>query len=274
MADISHHDGPEPRHDEPRSPNTVNVLLLALCPLIFWLFRGDIGSLVMGFLLLTLFGFAAHMIVTALEDEQVGLSCCRNVPRKAIGSAMIGAGAAILALMQGIELITSGGIGMLVFGLSVIAFGTDKGMEKRIRIKDRRSSAKETQKLIDTAERVLSAIPIRVAELEDEPSLLQARAFRDSMLRVLSTHPEVIEEIAPELRHVLTEAAEASDLFVEEYSEDPEPRIRRRYMVFLKTLADEFDACIQELTADDALAEAEQAREDALFDEASRKDAA
>jgi len=274
MTDISQHDAPEPPREAPRSPNTVNVLLLALFPLIFWLLRGDTGSLVVGIALLALFGFAAHLILAALEDEQAGLSRHGTAPRKAIGSAMIGAGAAILAVLQGIDPVRSVGVGLLVFGLSILAFGTDKGTQKRIRVRGRKRSTKETQKLIGTAERVLSAIPIRVAELEDEASLLQARAFRDSMLGVLSANPDVIEDIAPELRHILTEAAEASDLFVEEFSEDPEPRIRRHYMVFLKALADEFDACIRELTEDKAGPSAAMAREDALFDEASRKDAA
>lgn len=257
--------------DQPhRSPQAVNFLAVALCPLIFWMLRGDIGSLLAGLFLLGLFGLAAHLILSALEDEEVGLFARRRLPRKITGSALIGVGVTLLALIQLGGGLLAPALGLLGFALSVVAFGADLDVSFRIRLRGK--VRRETRKLVDTTERVLAAIPIRVSVLEDEPALLQAKAFRATMLDMLERHSDVIDSVSEELREVITEAAEATDAFVTAYAEDPDPRTKRRYMVLLKELADAFGLYLDEVagTPDKPVTQ----EEDDLFDEMRGRQAA
>ena len=247
--------------EAPRSPQAVNYLFAALIPLIFWMLRGDIGSLVAGIFLLGLFGYAAHLIVIALEDEEIGLTLTSRLPRKLVGSGLIGFGALVLSLVQLYGLAVSLGLGMLAFALSVVAFGVDARISFRTPLK--KSATKQTRKLVNTAERVLAGE--RVSEVEDEPSFLQAQAFRHTMLEMMARYPDALEESAAELRHVLNEAAEATDIFVEEFGEDPDPRFKRRYMQLLKELAEAMEACLIELSEGEFSEAPAFEEEDAIF---------
>lgn len=248
MSDATHQPLAPVQGETPRSPEAVNYLFIALCPLIFWMLRGDIGSLLGGMFLLGVFGIAAHLILSALEDEENDHLPPRRVPRKLTGGLLIGLGVALLALIQIGGGVLSAALGLLAFALSFVAFGADRDVSVRFRLRLRQRTSRETRKLVDMTERVLAAIPMRVAQLEDEPVLLQARAFRGTMLALLERHEAVLDKVSSELREVITEAAEATDEFVLEYVEDPDPRAKRRYMVLLKELAEAFSAYLDEVS--------------------------
>lgn len=255
-----------------RSPSAINWLGLALCPLVFWLLRGDIGSLIGGVFLLGLFGTAAHLIMSALEDEQDGDIRRHRVPRKITGSALIGVGVGILALIQIDAGLLSLVFAFMAFALCTVAFGIDQEMNLRVQLS--RKTSKETRKLVDMAERVFAAIPMRVAELHDEASNAQARAFGDAMLDAMQLHADHLEALSEELRHVLTEAAEATDQFVDDFSHDRDPLVRRRYMVLLRELADVFVECLEEQAAESSEEDQATARDDRLFRELANQRAA
>ena len=248
MTDLSADDTRPAPARRPRDPQMVNYLLLALCPLIFWMLRGDIGTLIAGIVLLALFAVAAHLIVSALEDEEIGVLHARGLPRKLTGSLMIGLGTFGLGLIQVGGLAIPFALALMGFALSVVAFGLDHDI--RLRVPVRKGASKEFRTLLATAEQVLAAIPESVATVEDEPVLLQARAFRDTVLALLERYPDALEDATDELRHVLNEAAEATDVFVEDYLDEPEPRIRRRYMLLLKELASALEMCLREIAGD------------------------
>ncbi len=258
MTDNPNTDRSQP---QPRSPQAVNYLFVALCPLIFWMLRGDMGSLVAGIILLGIYGYAAHLIVAALEDEEVGIVLTGRIPRKLVGSAMIGLASFLLALIQMGTFTMALAMGALALGLSVVAFGIDARVTMKTPV--RKGSPKEVRKLIGAAERVLAAIPERLAEIDDEASFLQAQAFRHTMLDMMAKYPDALEDTTAELHHVLNEAAEATDLFVEDFGEDPDPRFRRRYMQLLRELAEALEGCLIELSQPDELPE--YAEEDAIF---------
>ena len=228
----------------PRSPQAVNYLFVALIPLVFWMLRGDIGSLIAGIFLLGLYGIAAHLIMIALEDEEQGHPYAGRMARKMVGSCLIGFATALLAMVQMVGPLLSLGLGSLAFALSIVAFGVDQNVTLRVRL--RKDTPKDMRKLIGTAERVLAAIPEQAARVDDERVLLQAQAFQATLLDMMEQYHDVLDRTAAELRHVLTEAAEATDAFVEEYLDDPDPRIRRRYMILLKELAEAMELCLQE----------------------------
>lgn len=255
----------------PRSPQAVNYLFVALCPLVFWMLRGDIGSLIAGIFLLGLYAIAAHLILIALEDEEMGIPYGGRLLRKLVGSTLIGVATALLALVQMVAPLMSLGLGCLAFALSIVAFGVDQNVTLRVRL--RKDTPKDLRKLIGTAERVLAAIPEQAAQVDDEPVLLQAQAFQATVLDMVERYHDVLDQVTAEFRHVLTEAAEATDAFVLEYLDDPDPRIRRRYMILLKELAEALEQCLQEAALPEPAAVSFDEDEE-LFIKMGRKQAA
>ena len=272
MSDATHQPLAPVQGETPRSPEAVNYLFIALCPLIFWMLRGDIGSLIAGIFLLGMFGLAAHLVVAALEDEEANHPYSGRLPRKLTGSVLIGIGTWLLALVQMTGGILAVGLGFLAFALSVVAFGLDTNVQMRVKL--RKDAPKDLRKLIGTAERVLAAIPEQVAQIDEEPVLLQAQAFQATILDMLETYTDVLPELAGELRHVLTEAAEATDMFVADYMDDPDPRLRRRYMILLKELAEAMELCFKEASLPEQAAAVSVEEDEALFIKMDRKKSA
>lgn len=254
-----------------RSTDAVHVLLLAAFPLALWLLRGDADSIVFGGLVLGLLLISARFLMTGLRIQHGELIRPKDiVPRKVIGSGIMGIAVGFMAWFQLAVPINAVILGCTAAGLCFVAFGPDK-IDKEVlkRVIQRRSGANAG--LLETADRVLNAMVLRIAMLDDEVLTAHTEAFAKNFTNLVTKDPAATAEFIEEIRSVITEAAVETDQFYITYSENPTPMVKRRYVGTLSDLATLLKEYMFGLDPNEGLAGRRQS--ESLFDEMSRKSA-
>ncbi|MGB1034089.1 MAG: hypothetical protein ACPG7W_01535 [Paracoccaceae bacterium] len=221
-----------------RQPRTVFFLSTAAVPLVFWLMRGDGPEVLAGITGLVLFGAAAMCLYLGTQRP-------RRWPAKSIGAVLMGLTVGVLTLYQGVPFGACVVLAVLATGMTVLGFGSDPLLAFRVRL--RRTATARGYKIFLAAQRVLNHLPEQVAPLGETEVLSRTLAFREAILTGMARNPGLIEAATPALREVLTEVAEATEVFVGAYVDEPDHQLKATYMLLLADMAAAFDVTLDKL---------------------------
>lgn len=250
----------EPPQDLP-APG-LGLLLFAAAPMILWIFRNAWPGLLAALLLMGLFALALRLIaqgqqVQARYDAATVANRPR-LPRKLMGSAMIGLLVMMLSAAQFTAPLAPQGLGLLGFALAVAAFGADPLRDKGTDTPEfqlRQSSAA----LIAKTERSLAQIFTQIDALGDADLTRQTERMGQALLRLLravAQDPEALRDLHTPLMTFLQMARFEADRLTELWSDKEQRRARARYLAKLSALSHAFEHRAGGLqgTARDALA--------------------
>ncbi|MFZ7091605.1 hypothetical protein [Primorskyibacter sp. 2E233] len=225
----------------------LNILFLAAFPLVLWLFQDSTLGIVTALIEMLLFAVALRLISSGqkIQDAYNAAEVAHRprVPRKVIGSLLIGVMVMILAGMHYDTLIFPLMIGGVALGLSLTSFGIDPLQDKGLDNPEVLARIEAAEYLVQT-EDTLIELSERVAELGDADLTLQTDAARDlatriarafssdarDLTRLRKPMAKFIEILSTEITR-LEEAWHGEDYFF----------ARRRYVAKVKILAESFE---------------------------------
>lgn len=240
---------PDPRRQNhpQRSPyDGLPVLLLAACPLVFWLFLGSIGVAVAALAYFALLASGLALIAAGREVEaryNAARAAPRpKLPRKLLGSLVIGLTACLLAANHYPTWKMPLVLGAAAYLLSAAAFGLDPQRDKGLddpRLKAERAA----QKTLADADEAMAALVDRVALLGETDLTLRTEAVRSAMLRLiraLAVEPEEFEPFRRPLTRFVELAESEVDALEAGWAENSD-RAARRYAARIAALSDGFE---------------------------------
>ncbi|WP_136439866.1 hypothetical protein [Pacificoceanicola onchidii] len=225
----------------------LNILFLAAFPLVLWLFRDTSGAVLVAVVEVALFAFALRLISAGhriqREYEEAEVAYRPRLPRKVVGSLLIGVMVAVLAGMHFSNAIPPLLLGALAFGLGLSAFGIDPMQDKGLdnpEVLARLEAADYVELVNDT----LIELSERVAVLGDAEMTLKTDATRNMASRVVKALSGSREDLRrlrkPVDKFVEILSTEIGRLEVDLGGETA-AFARRRYLAKLKVLADSFE---------------------------------
>lgn len=222
-----------------RQPRTVFFLSTAAVPLVFWLLRGDASHVLVALIGLGLFLAGGYCLFRGVQRP-------RRWPAKSLGAVLIGATVLLLALFRGLPVWSAAGLAILAIALAIHGFGSDPLLSFRLRL--RREATTTGYKIFLAAQRVLNLLPEQVAPLEEADVLSRTLSFRQAILDRMAEDPTLIEAVTPALRQVLTEVANATEVFTDAYAEEPDLQLKATYLLLLSDLSAAFDLTYEKLS--------------------------
>lgn len=252
----------------PRLDSGLNILLLSSFPLLLWLFEGSFSGIATAVAEIWILSVALRMISMGqrIQDDYDAAPVAQRprLPRKLLGSVLIGLMVTILAGHLFDALLLPLLIGLMGTALSVLAFGMDPLKDKGV-VDCATARRMETDALIETAETRLTDIADSVAALGDAEMVRRTEAVRLMALRFLRVsagRPAAFARV-----RTLTEklivilSAEVARLTASKGASEAS-FARRRYLAKLEVIAESFEA---RLTRPDSAP-----RDDAFDKEADR----
>jgi hypothetical protein len=259
------------KHTAHRTPENVNLLKLAATPLLIWVISGDAGRAIVGASVFALVMLASHYITQGIRQqngERVELGA--HWPRKTLGAGILGFAIFLLAWAQLDRVLLAVALGGVGFSLSLLAFGLDHVTRAKRRVK-KSASSDETERFMETAERVLNAVTNRLNTLEQEDLTAHALMFREQFIEMTDRNWDLLDDLIEEIRNAVTQVAMETDSFYLDYQETPDPEFKRRYIRTLGDISEELSALFD--AHQNEYADIEQ-NSDKLFDQMSRKSVA
>ncbi len=233
----------------------LNVLFLAAFPLVLWLFQGSVALLATALVQMFLLAAGLRMIsrgqAIQRDYDAARMAHRPRLPRKVLGSVLIGIVVLILAGHQFHSLALPLLFGVLATTLSIAAFGfdpmKDKGLDDPVL-----TAQMKADRFLATTEQDLASAAHRVAGLGDADLTRQTEALQDSVMRLLRTAAADIEKLnklrKPALKLVEILSVELDRL---ENCWEGEDYLfaRRRYGAKLDVLAESFAARLHKMQA-------------------------
>lgn len=171
-----------------RFDSGLNVLFLSAFPLLLWLFKGSFSGIATAVAEIWILSVALRMISMGqrIQDDYDAAPVAQRprLPRKLLGSVLIGLMVMILAGHLFDALLLPLLVGLLGTALSVLAFGIDPLKDKGA-VDPATVRSMETDALIEAAETRLADIAETVASLGDAELLRRTEALRLMALRYL-----------------------------------------------------------------------------------------
>lgn len=227
----------------------LNVLFLAALPMLLWLFRGSFSEIAAGIALIWMLSLALRLISRGQrlqEDYEAAATAPRpRLPRKIIGSVLLGVLALILAGHQYDALALPLACGFAATGLSLIAFGPDPLADKgapEVQILSPMLCETEQAEAIEAR---LTAVANGLEPLADADLLRRTEALRLTVNRPLRDqigNPRLfarIQALAERLAEILE--TEAGRLHAAQGTPD-QAFARRRFVAKLEALAETYEA--------------------------------
>ena len=254
MADIHQDNG---AGQQASFDSGLNVLFLAAFPLLLWLFQGSAAGVVAAVLEVLLFAVALRLISRGQAVQRAydaaDVAYRPLLPRKTLGSLLIGLVVFILAGHQFTSLALPTALGALAAGLAIAAFGLDpmrdKGLDRPETIQKLRVDA-----IAQKTELRLNAQCDRIAGLGDADLTLRTDAARDMALRIVRTF-SASESDEMRIRKPLDKFIEilSAEITRLEASWDGEDYLfaRRRYVAKLEVLTEAFETRARQSGAKD-----------------------
>lgn len=245
MRNIREHKRPT---DDPSFDAGLNVMFLAAFPLVLWLFQGSVHGIATAVLQMGLFSIALRMISRGQEIQRsynlAQVASPPKVPRKLLGSILIGVVVLILAGHHFVSLTLPIALGLAATALSIAAFGRDprtaKGLDDPALL-----NQLAAQHAWDRAEDSLCQIADRISRLEDADLTRQAEAARSLVMRLMrtfGTQPNEVRRIS-KLVGKFTEIMRSEvDRLEAEWSGDNYLFARKRYRLKIETLRHSFES--------------------------------
>ncbi|MBS0125587.1 hypothetical protein [Thetidibacter halocola] len=224
----------------------LGVLFLAAFPLVLWLFQGSAVALLSALVEFMLLALALRLIaqgqaVTRAYDA-ARVAYRPKLPRKLMGSTLIGLVVLILAGHQFPTLLWPLACGLMAFLLSVLAFGIDpmkdKGLDDPAELQRLQHKA-----LITEVETTLAEVVSRVAGLNDADLTRRSRAATETVLRLMrasAQEPAQLDQLRKPLTTVTRILGEEVMRLESDWEGAQQPFARRRYVAKLSLLVEKF----------------------------------
>ena len=171
---------PHPSRDGRQFDSRLNFMFLAAFPLLLWMFKESFASVATAVALVWVLSFALRLISVGqqiqYDYDRAEVARAPRIPRKLIGSVLIGVVVLVLAGHRVDNLFVPVLAGGLAIILSFGAFGRDprhdKGQDKA-----------QAQALLDDVETAMASVADRVAALDDAELTLRIEAARTNIMR-------------------------------------------------------------------------------------------
>lgn len=245
---MSYHSRHEHLFQPPEFDQSLNILFLAGFPLVLWVLQGNTTGMLTAFLLMGMLSLAVRLISAGHRahrryDAQP-LAHRPRLPRKLIGSVVIGGMVFVLAGHHFANLMIPAGLGVASILLSVLAFGLDPMVDKGVNDPELVQRL-ETQALRQTVEGSLTQVTDRIALLGDAEVTRQTEATRSMIKRVV----RAMSDSPKELARILTPVQTLTDLLNQEAMaleqaqlDDGFRTARRKYLAKLDAMSRSFES--------------------------------
>ncbi len=234
--------------DTDAQPPGLGLLALAACPLGLWFFHGSMMSMLSASVLLALFALALWLVSegihfhTAYDATEIALR--PRLPRKLIGSALIGLLVLILSATQLAGLLPALGCGAVATGLCLAAFGIDPMRDKgtddpAFVLRERARAASET------AEHRLDHLVARIDILADPDLCRQTDAMCHAVTRLsraLSQDPDAMRPLLRPLMKFLDMALHETDRLIDAWPTENRDFARKRFLAKLAAMVEAFES--------------------------------
>ena len=168
--------------------SAMNVLFLALFPVVLWLFQGSAALAATALVLMFLLATALRLILVgqlaAQRYDAAQIARRPRFPRKIVGSVLIGVVVLILAGHHFASLALPILMGALATGLSLAAFGPDPLRDKGFDNPEMVARI-EADRIVSGIEDALAHATHRVAGLGDTDLTRRTQAAQDMVLRLI-----------------------------------------------------------------------------------------
>ncbi len=226
----------------------LNVLFLAAFPLVLWLFHGSLTGIATALLEMGLLSLALRLISRG-QDIQRGydlVPVCKapRLPRKLVGSLLIGL---VVLILAGHHFPTASlplMLACVATGLSLTAFGMDP-------LKDKGADNPELLNRIaaehawDEADNILSQITDRIALFDDADLTLKSDATRAMVMRLMrsfGTDPKDLFRISKLVNKFSDILRTETDRLEAAWHGDDHLFARQRFVLKLEVLSESFEA--------------------------------
>ncbi|WP_299925258.1 hypothetical protein [uncultured Pelagimonas sp.] len=249
MRDLRRHQRPS---DAPVFDSGLNVMFLAAFPLVLWIFQGSLSGVATALLEMGLFSVALRLISRGQELQRAydlaQVATAPKLPRKVIGSALIGIVVFILAGHHFPTLVAPSFVGLVAMGLSLTAFGVDPLADKGADNPEllNRIAAEHAW---DQADDSLSQITDRIAHLDDADLTLKADATRAmvmGLMRSFGTDPRDLARISKLVTKFTDILRAETDRLETSWHEDNYLFARKRFILKLDVLSESFETHARE----------------------------
>ena len=226
----------------------LNILFLAAFPLFAWLFQGSFAGIATAFFQLWLLSLALRLIATGQRhhhryDMTAGARAPR-IPRKLLGSILMGVMVTILAGHHFHNLLLPLAIGAAAFVLSVAAFGLDPMRDKPSVRNPRQDALHAAELALEHADHQLARIADRIAMLEDAELTRRTEAARQLVMRLMRSFARdpfsLMRLQRPVDKFIGLLDAEANRLCSGDARESS-TFVRRRYIAKLEVMTESFE---------------------------------
>ncbi|WP_425101667.1 hypothetical protein [Tropicibacter sp. S64] len=225
----------------------LNVLFLAAFPLVLWLFQGSSAAVVVALVEMGLFAAALRLISSGHKVqrayEQAEVAYRPKVPRKVLGSLLIGVMVMILAGMHFHTLMFPVLLGFFAFGLGLSAFGLDPMADKGLdnpEVLARLEAADYIELVNDT----LIELSERVAALGDAELTVRTDGVRNMASRVvkaMSGNRQDLRRMNKPVDKFIEILSTEIGRLEQVWGGENTAFARRRYLAKLQVLADSFE---------------------------------
>lgn len=220
----------------------LNFLFLAAFPMLLWGFQGSFAGIATAIALLWVYSLALRLIAAGQQIhhdyDHAEVARAPRVPRKVIGSMLIGLVVLILAGHKYDNLWIPALTGMLATCLALAAFGLDP-------MRNKGSERTTGQTTLDSVEASLAALADRVAALDDAALTHQVAAARRLVLgqmRQVSGDQRNAERLDRPARRVVEILEQEIDRLEQAWNSKGHVFARRRFLAKLDIMTDSFES--------------------------------
>ncbi|MBE9638949.1 hypothetical protein [Salipiger mangrovisoli] len=225
----------------------IGILLLAAFPLLLLLFQGPPATAFTAVLMLVIFAVALRLIHrgNAIAAAYAAADTARapRLPRKMIGSGLLGLLVMILAGHHFVSLAIPFALGLLGFGLGVAAFGRDPLTDKE-GAPDEDLRHLRTQETLERIDAAIAAAVADVAALGDAELSRRAEALQSGvmgLLHAISQDPLAARRLRKPVARFLELLGKENARLIGAWGSKDRLKARRRYLTRLTMLGEAFE---------------------------------
>jgi hypothetical protein len=220
----------------------LNFMFLAAFPLLLWIFEASFAGIATAIALIWILSLALRLISVGqhiqFDYERADVARAPRVPRKFIGSVLIGLVVVMLAGHKFNSLVLPFLAGGAACFLSLAAFGLDPR-------RDKGTEKSHEMATLEQAEDDMVALADRVAALDDAELTLKIEAARERIMRPIragSDDHRTLARIAHPVKKVTEMLCREVTQLETDWTEGGRSFARRRFLAKLDVLSDGFEA--------------------------------
>ncbi|MBY6113594.1 DUF4079 domain-containing protein [Mameliella alba] len=220
----------------------LNFLFLAAFPLLLWVFQESFAGIATAIALMWVFSLALRLIASGQQVHhdyaRAEVAQAPRIPRKVIGSLMIGFVVMVLAGHKYDNLWMPALAGLIAVGLAIAAFGLDP-------MRNKGSERARQVAALNSAETAMAALADRIAALEDPALSLKIEAARRLVLRPMrqtTDDARTSARLYRPVRKVIAILDEEVRRLETAWTGQGKAFARRRFLAKLEVMTESFEA--------------------------------